>query len=191
MIDANHLDPTDPRSEKILWVDVETTGLVAREERLLQVAALVTDVQGNLLSDEFCEVVYQGDAQQLRESANDVVRNMHDQTGLWNKLGQGLAVDIVDALLLDFVKEHAPEPRQARLGGNSVALDMDFAREYLPLTHSHLHYRVIDVSSLAYALDSWGVTGGYFEKKKTHDALDDIRESLEEYKWLQNRVLNR
>lgn len=189
-MDANHLNPADPRSEKILWVDVETTGLVAREEYLLQVAALVTDVQGNLLSDEFCEVVYQGNAQQLRDYANDVVRNMHDQTGLWNKLGQGLAVDIVDTLLLNFVKEYAPEPRQARLGGNSVALDMDFAREYLPKTHGHLHYRVVDVSSLAYALDSWGVVPGYFEKKKTHDALDDIRESLAEYRWLRQHVLS-
>lgn len=187
---ANLLDPSDPKSEKILWVDVESTGLVAREESLLQVAALVSDVQGNLLSDEFCEVVYQPHAHELRENANDVVREMHDRTGLWGRLAMGLAANVVDSLLLDFVRDYAPEPRHARLGGNSVALDMDFAREYLPKTHGHLHYRVVDVSGLAYTLHSWGIAPGYFEKKKTHDALDDIRESLEEYRWLRQHALS-
>lgn len=176
-----------PAPDLILWMDVETTGLDVSREYLLQVAALVTDPQGRRVSeDTFDEVVLYApeEAQRLRADSIPLVQAMHDATSLWERLPQGKPLAQVDALLEEFLKAHAPEKSQARLGGNSVRLDANFADRYLPRTAAHLHYRLVDVSTLAWVTAAQGLTPPEFPKKKTHDALDDIQESLEEYRWI-------
>lgn len=179
-------------TEILLWVDVETTGLDCHQDYLLQVAAIPTDLDGNMLGGEYESVLY------YPESLVDViktmhtveyVREMHNKTGLWDRLPQGKKHKVVDQELLDFIKQYAPEPRQARLAGNSVRLDLNFLEVDLPYSYAHLHYRSVDVSALAYVMaDCWKIAPGYFEKKKTHNALDDIKESIAEYRWLRTHI---
>lgn len=186
-------DPVVSQNDVLLWVDVETTGLNARTDRLLQVAAVVTDVRGGRLSDDFEHVVRHTPAQARAAHglAGDYVRNMHAKTGLWDRLTGGTPLAQVDAALLEFLSAHAPQPRQARLAGNSVRLDLNFAEVNLPVSYAHLHYRSVDVSALAYAAVSWGLTGGYYEKAGTHEALSDIHESIVEYRWVMSTLAAR
>jgi oligoribonuclease len=177
--------------EYLVWVDVETSGLDANNDFLLEVAAIITNLDATVEYGEFHRTLYYGapSASWIRDCSNTFVRDMHDKTGLWDRLPDGDQAYVVDQDLLEFISTMVPEPRKARLAGNSVRLDLNFIAANLPLSYAHLHYRSVDVSALAYVMaDCWGVVDGYFEKKKSHAALDDIRESIDEYKWLHAQV---
>ncbi|MEH0110523.1 oligoribonuclease [Tersicoccus sp. MR15.9] len=182
---------TPTAADRLLWLDVETTGLdPAGGHRLLQVAAIVTDVPGNQLSDEFERVVHHtaAEKQAAWDITGDFVREMHTKTGLWDRLESGTPLAQIDTELHAFLTEHAPGRRQARIAGNSVRLDANFTDANLPTTAGHLHYRVVDVSTIAFVAEARGWAPGHFEKKTTHNALDDIRESLAEYRWLNGHI---
>lgn len=172
----------------LLWVDVETTGLTPATSELLQVAAIVTDLQGTPLADPFMEVVQHHNSDELRAKSVPLVQDMHDATGLWDRLATGLPMAAVDATLYGYVSNHAAGMKKARLAGNSVRLDLNFLEAFLPVTYNYLHYRSVDVSALAYTLVEWGFVPSYYEKKKTHDALDDIQESLAEFLFLKDHL---
>lgn len=188
---SHKAETDDPENPLILWVDVETDGLSATKNSLLQVAGIITDIDGNIISDEFYETVYYSaeDSRSMRANAIPFVQSMHDETGLWDQLPEGIPLQILDSELLEFVKQYIPKAKAGRLAGNSVRLDLNFSEEYLPETYAHLHYRSIDVSALMFALKEWGVVDTWFEKKKTHNALDDIRESIQEYVWLRKSAV--
>lgn len=178
-------------TELLVWTDVETTGLDHNNDYLLEVASVVTNLDATEEYGEFHRVVYYDydEAAWLRDNANEFVREMHDKTGLWDRLPVGQVKEFVDLDFLDFIRKFAPEPRQARLAGNSVRLDLDFIEVNLPSTYRHLHYRSVDVSALAYTMvDCWGIVPSHMEKRKTHSAIDDIRESIEEFKYLKTFV---
>lgn len=181
------VDVTTP-ADRLLWVDVETTGLTPDTAALLQVAAIITDTEGKQLVDPFMAVVQHFNSAELRASAVPFVQEMHDATGLWDRLEGGMPMAEVDLRLQTYLSAHAPNKRQARLAGNSVRLDLNFLEAFLPNTYGQLHYRSVDVSALAYTLAEWGEVPGYYEKKKTHDALDDIRKSLEEFLFLKDNL---
>ena len=174
-------------SNALLWLDAETTGLDPNEHRLLQVAGMITDKDGNQLSDEFEHVVGYPEetvTKELLPLANTTVLLMHTRTGLWRRLPDGQPLDVIDQAILDVVQKFEPQPRKLRLAGNSVRLDANFADRYLPLTSAHLHYRLVDVSGLEWLLRTRGVIDTWYEKKLTHNAIDDIRESVAQYRWL-------
>lgn len=178
--------------ENILWMDVETTGIDVESERLLQVAALIGDAQGNIISREHFEAVVQhNDSEALRSNADPYVQQMHDATGLWNRLPLGTPLDQVDMALLEYMKEYCPEPRSLRMGGNSLRLDLNFMEKYLRNSYRHISFRSVDVTALRYAAENWGVTQGKktFRKKGAHDALEDIMETIEEYRWIRSCTL--
>lgn len=178
--------------ENILWMDVETTGLDAEKEQLLQVAALIGDAQGNILSREHFEaVIHHGDAHELKARAIPYVQEMHSATGLWERLATGTPLEQVDAALLDYMKEYSPEPGSLRMGGNSLRLDLNFTEKFLPLSYGHISFRSVDVTALRYAAENWGVTKGKtpFTKEGSHDALDDIMETIGEYRWIRSCTL--
>lgn len=180
----------------IAWVDVETTGLNPWEgESLLEVACLVTDTELNLLDEEGFEAyvphTYQ-DMKTVSRNASQFVREMHEKNGLWDKLvlgdGEvdGFPLAELDARLLEYVRGFAPEARTARLGGNSVRLDLNFLEKYLPETYGHLHYRFIDVTSVSSLVYWWGGVPK-FEKRGNHTAMSDIRESIDELRYMREQ----
>ena len=171
----------------IVWIDVETTGLSPVTDRLLQVASIITDPQGRVISDEFMEVI-RHDRTTSYNLADGYVQQMHTKNGLWDRLETGTPLPQAEKDLLEFITLHAPEARRSLLGGNSVGFDRSMLQEHMPLVEEHLHYRNLDVSSLDYAFRAFGVTSEKMPKGETHDALEDIRESIAEYRWLMTRV---
>lgn len=181
----------------IAWVDVETSGLnpwEGPESRrcLLEVACVVTDGELNVLDDGGFESLVEYSpvmVDRLREGAQPVVREMHDESGLWDRLRveEGLSLFEVDCELLSYVSEFAPEPRSARLGGNSVRLDLNFLEASLPMSYAHLSHRFVDVTTVSTLFGWWGGVPR-FEKRSVHSAMADVRESLEELRYLKSKV---
>ena len=182
--------PKPENTELLVWLDVESTSLNPYVgSRLLQVAAIVTDLDYNELEGEYMSKVYFSaeDAAALRESADPYVQNMHDSTNLWNTLPEGKPLAVISDEVLEFLKARGVTERNARLGGNSITLDRNHLEVELPEVYNFLHYRSLDMSSVAYFLHN-GFGLPYYEKQNTHDALDDIRESIAEARYYRDSL---
>lgn len=186
------MDITEP---VLLWVDVETSGLDPRTDALLEVAALLTDADLRPLTGAHFHALVAhtpGEVAALHEAADPFVRAMHDANGLWEAV-QGpdaLSADEVDAALLAFTSRAAPTPRQARVAGNSVRLDMNFMDAYLPRTAAHVHYRSVDVTAVQFLVDEWygPAPATSAPKPSDHTALADIEASLDQLRALRARI---
>src|SRR4051794_20876631 len=134
-------------NDPLVWVDCEMTGLDAARDVLVEIAVVVTDSELNLL-DEGLDLLIVTDQAKLA-GMDEVVREMHTQSGLLDALA-GATTSLAEAeqQVLDFVQRFVPERRKAPLCGNSIATDRTFIARYMPKLDDHLHYRMIDVSSI-------------------------------------------
>lgn len=176
---------TDENQNVIVLTDVETTGLKAHKESLLEIACIVVDTDFNVLSDEPFRAVVRytpDEAEALYGGSDEFVQDMHTKTGLWEAILEGTPLAQIETDLLAFIKRYAPEKRQAFFGGNSFRLDFNFIEEHLPAVAEHMHYRMVDISTLA-LLCKWDFDLSV-EKDWGHAALADITESLEELRIL-------
>lgn len=167
----------------IAWIDTETSGLDERDGSiLLEVACIVTDSELNKLGT-FHEVVYHNEASvaRLKRWATPVVVEMHEKTGLWDRLTDGTFLDNIDRDLVNFLTGFGTKGTMP-IAGNSVAFDARFMREYLPNAFGYLDYRMIDVSTLRLLKDRWFPETPKLEKHSDHTALKDIQESIRELK---------
>jgi oligoribonuclease len=173
----------DKVTERIVWIDCEMTGLSLTDDALVEVAVLVTDADLNVLGDGV-DVVIKPPAESL-ENMDKVVVDMHTTSGLLEEIPGGVTLAEAEQTVLEYVRTWCPEPRKAPLAGSSVHTDRAFlARDMLELT-DHLHYRLVDVSSLKELAKRW-FPRVYFNTPKKHGghrALADIRESIQELKY--------
>jgi oligoribonuclease len=167
--------------DNLVWIDCEMTGLDLGKDALIEIAALVTDSDLNVLGDGVDLVIHADDA--LLEVMPDVVREMHARSGLTDEVRRS-TVTLAEAekQVLDYVRTHVPEPRTAPLCGNSIATDRGFIARDMPALDSHLHYRMVDVSSIKELCRRWYPRIYYAQPDKglAHRALADIRESIRE-----------
>ncbi|MCK9897027.1 oligoribonuclease [Frankia sp. AgB32] len=167
-----------------MWIDCEMTGLDASSDLLLEVACLVTDSELNVL-DEGVDLVISAPDEAL-DAMVPVVREMHQTSGLTEAVRRS-TVSLADAerIVLDYVRARVPEVRKAPLCGNSIATDRTFLARYMPSLDAHLHYRMIDVSSIKELARRWYVRTYYAApaKRGGHRALADIQESIEELRY--------
>lgn len=170
-------------NDRLVWVDCEMTGLDLRRDALVEVAVLVTDGELNLM-DDGVDMVIKPPHEALDQMA-DVVREMHTSSELLEALPTGLSLTEAEERLLAYVRGHVPEPGKAPLCGNSIATDRGFLARDMPDLDRHLHYRMIDVSSLKELARRWYPRVYYAspEKGGGHRALADIRESLDELRY--------
>ena len=170
-------------SDRIIWIDCEMTGLSIQADALIEVAALVTDFELNVLGDGV-DVVIKPPAESL-DQMDEFVRDMHTTSGLLAELDGGVSMEEAQAMVLDYVRTHVPEPRKAPLGGNSVATDRAFLTRDMPELEGHLHYRIIDVSSIKELSRRWYPRVYFNAPKKSggHRALADIKESIAELRY--------
>ena len=164
------------------------TGLSIKDDALIEVAALVTDFELNVLGEGVDLVIKPPQA--ALDQMNDFVTTMHTTSGLIDKLDAGLTLREAEEAVLTYVREFVPEPRKAPLAGNSIGTDKAFiARDMIEL-EEYLHYRVVDVSSIKELARQW-YPRAYFAspaKAGNHRALADIQESIEELRYYRAAV---
>ena len=172
----------------MVWADCEMTGLDLTADALVEVAALVTDAELNVLGDGVDLVIKPTD--QALEQMGDFVREMHSSSGLLTELAAGLSMAEAEERLLDYVREFVPEPRRAPLAGNSIGTDRAFLARDMPAFEGHVHYRNVDVSSIKELARRWYPRVYYSSPAKAgnHRALADVRESIEELRYYREAV---
>src|ERR1700742_4280018 len=165
------------------------TGLDLGKDKLIEVAALVTDPELNVLGDGVDLVIHADDA--ALDAMPEIVREMHAKSGLTDEVRRSV-VTMAEAeeAVLAYVKEFVPNPRTAPLCGNSIATDRGFLARDMPELDNHLHYRMIDVSSIKELSRRWypRVYFGQPQKGLAHRALADIEESIQELRYYRGTI---
>ena len=169
------------RDGRLVWIDCEMTGLDLRRDALIEVAAIVTDPDLAPLDDGVAVIIHTDD--DVLDEMLPVVRDMHEASGLTDAVRRStMTLGAAEKIVLDYVKSHVSDPRTAPLCGNSIATDRAFLARDMPALDEHLHYRMVDVSSIKELAKRWypRVYQSQPEKGLAHRALDDIRESIVE-----------
>ena len=168
-------------NDRLVWVDCEMTGLDLGSDRLIEIAALVTDSELNILGDGIDVVIHTDDA--ALAAMPEVVTEMHARSGLTERVRSStVTIEEAEQLVLDYIRQHVPEPKSAPLAGNSIATDRGFIARDMPLLDDYLHYRMVDVSSIKELCRRWypRIYFGQPAKAMSHRALTDITESIRE-----------
>jgi oligoribonuclease len=179
---------TQSKNDRIVWIDCEMTGLDLGADALVEVAAVVTDSELNVLGDGIDVIVRPPD--EALEQMNDFVRDMHTSSGLIDELAGGTTLADAEAQVLDYLRGFVPEPGKAPLAGNSVGTDKMFLDRDMQDLVAHLHYRIIDVSSIKELARRW-YPRVYFAsptKNGGHRALADILESIDELRYYRSAL---
>ncbi len=167
-----------------MWIDCEMTGLSLESDKLIEIAALVTDGDLNILG-EGVDVVIHADDDALANMP-DVVTKMHADSGLTEEV-RASTVTLAEAekLVLDYIRAHVTTAGAVPLAGNSIATDRGFIARDMPELDAYLHYRMVDVSSIKELCRRWypRIYFGQPEKGLAHRALADIRESIRELRY--------
>jgi len=175
-------------SDRLVWIDCEMTGLDLRADALIEVAALVTDFELNVLG-EGVDIVIKPPGEAL-EQMIPFVRDMHTTSGLLEELDAGTTLEDAQAEVLSYVKEYCVTGSRPPLAGNTVATDRAFIDRDMTDLASFLHYRIVDVSSIKELSRRWFPRAYYNAPAKSggHRALADIRESIEELRYYREAV---
>ncbi len=175
-------------NDRLVWIDCEMTGLDLGADALIEVAALVTDFDLNVVGDGI-DVIIKPPAEALEQMV-PFVREMHVKSGLLEELDGGTTMADAEARVLAYIREHCPEGSRPPLAGNTVATDRSFLARDMAELESFLHYRIVDVSSIKELSRRW-YPKAYFNapaKSGGHRALADIQESIEELRYYRQAV---
>ena len=163
--------------KKFFWIDLEMTGLDEKVDVILEAAAVVTDLDLNIL-EEYSRVVFQ--SQEALDRMDKWCRKTHGASGLTEAVKTGAPLGRVEEELLQIINRHFTAKEEVVLSGNSVGNDRRFIDKYMPKIAKRLHYRLIDVSSFKEVFrEKYGID---VKKSENHRALEDIRESIAELK---------
>ena len=175
-------------NDRIVWIDCEMTGLSLTTDALIEVAALMTDFELNQLGDGI-DLVIKPPAEALEQMV-EFVRDMHTSSGLLDELAAGITMAEAEQQVLGYIREWVPDAAKAPLGGNTVGTDRAFLARDMPELEAHLHYRIIDVSSIKELSHRWFPRAYYNSPTKVggHRALADIRESIAELRYYREAV---
>ena len=175
--------------DRLVWIDLEMTGLEVERDVIVEIACIVTDSELSALDDGI-QLIVHADAEALT-AMGDFVREMHTKSGLLPEI-EGSDIDVAAAqkAVLDYVRSHVPTASEAPLCGNSIGTDRRFLAIYMRELDDYLHYRSIDVSSIKELCRRW--YPAVYKKRpgraEHHRALDDIRESIEELRFYRKHL---
>jgi oligoribonuclease len=171
-------------TDRLVWIDCEMTGLDLRRDALIEVAALVTDADLNLLDAGLDVIIHTHD--DVLDTMVPYVRDMHASSGLTEQVrASTVTLGEAETMVLDYIKKYVPEPKSTPLCGNSIGTDRGFLARDMPGLDEHLHYRMIDVSSIKELAKRWypRVYQSQPAKGLAHRALADIYESVQELRF--------
>jgi oligoribonuclease len=170
-------------NERLVWIDCEMTGLDYVADALIEIAAVVTDYDLNVLGDGV-DLVIKPPAEAIAQM-DDFVRSMHEKSGLLTELDNGISLEEAEQEVLAYVREHCADGSRPPLAGNTVGTDRAFISRDMKDLDGFLHYRIVDVSSIKELSRRW-YPRAYFAaptKRGNHRALADILESIEELRY--------
>ena len=175
--------------QRLVWIDLEMTGLSVESDEIVEIAAIVTEADLTEVDAGISLVIKPG--QNSLDNMDDFVTNMHTESGLIAEIPNGITAQEAEAQILEYIKKYVPEARKGHLAGSSVYVDRGFLAKHMPLIDEHLHYRLIDVSSIKELARRW-YPKVYFnspEKTGNHRALADIRESIAELRYYRDAMM--
>lgn len=175
--------------DNLIWLDMEMSGLLPDSDRILELAAVVTDAQLNVIAESPVLVVHQSDA--VLDGMDAWNKGTHGRSGLIDKVkASTLDEEAATDAMLAFLKEHVPAGKSP-MCGNSICQDRRFMARYMPRLEAFFHYRNLDVSVFKELSRRWrpDIYAG-FKKASRHEALADIYESIDELKYYRDHFLN-
>lgn len=180
---------SESKTDRIIWIDCEMTGLDFVNDDLVEIGCIVTDSELNELDEGF-EVVIRTSQEKLL-SMDPVVTQMHTVSGLLQDIPNGVALEVAEQQLFDYITSHVPDAFKAPLAGSSVYVDRIFLRRDMPRVDSYIHYRIIDVSSLKELARRWYPKTYFAAPLKTgnHRALGDARDSINELRYYRQAIM--
>ncbi|MDV6262003.1 oligoribonuclease [Rhodococcoides yunnanense] len=170
--------------DKLVWIDCEMTGLDLSKDKLIEIAALVTDSELNILGEGVDIVIHADDDALANMPA--VVTDMHAKSGLTDEVrASTVTLEEAEQRVLAYIKEHVPVAGTVPLAGNSIGTDRGFISRDMTALDTYLHYRMIDVSSIKELSRRWypRIYYGQPAKGLAHRALADIKESIKELQY--------
>lgn len=175
-------------NEHLLWIDLEMTGLDPDHDRIIEMAVIVTDSDLNIVAQAPVFTVHQSD--DVLNGMDEWNTRTHTQSGLVERVRASLMNEAqVEAAMLAFLAPYS-QNRESPMCGNSICQDRRFLYRYMPKLEAFFHYRNLDVSTIKELARRWAPDlYNRFQKKATHQALDDIRESIEELKFYREHFL--
>jgi len=174
-----HMATTPNNEGRLIWIDLEMTGLDTGRDSIIEIATIVTDSQLNILA-EGPELAIAHSLATL-EAMDEWNRNQHGKSGLWRRvLEEGVGMADAEARTLAFVSEWVPA-NTSPMCGNSICQDRRFLHRLMPRVEKHFHYRNLDVSTIKELARRWAphVSAGV-SKESAHTALSDVRDSIAE-----------
>jgi len=166
------------KRERLVWLDMEMTGLDPSTCQIVEIAAVITEVNDLAALEHHHAVIHQPD--EVIAASDPFVQQMHTRSGLWDRMrASTTSLAQAEQGVLDLVSRWC-EPRQGMLAGNSIWQDRRFLLAYMPRLEGYLHYRQVDVSTLKILAGAWFGPSAVPKKSEKHTALDDIRESIAE-----------
>ena len=171
----------------LIWVDMEMTGLIPEQHRVIEIATIVTDSDLNELAQGPVIVIHQPD--EALDIMDEWNTTHHTASGLVSRVRES-QIDEAEAsrLTLEFLADWVPAGASP-MCGNSICQDRRFMARHLPTLEAYFHYRNLDVSTLKILAQRWRSDLPGLSKKTAHLALDDIKESIEELRYYREHFL--
>jgi oligoribonuclease len=173
------MSSTDPRSDRLIWIDLEMTGLDTGQDSIIEIATVVTDSQLNVLAEGPEFAIAHPVA--VLEAMDDWNRAQHTRSGLWKRVVEStVTLGQAEAQTVDFLAQWLPA-NASPMCGNSICQDRRFLHRLMPRLEKYFHYRNLDVSTLKELARRWAPTVlEGVRKQSAHTALSDVRDSIEE-----------
>ncbi len=174
----------------LIWIDLEMTGLDPAKDRIIEVATIVTDAELNIVAEGPVLAVHQPD--EVMASMDEWNTRTHAKTGLTERVKVSTISEAeAERQTIEFLAQHVAK-NKSPMCGNSICQDRRFLARCMPQLEDWFHYRNLDVSSVKELAVRWkpAIMAG-FQKKNTHKAIDDIRESIEELKYYREHFIAR
>jgi len=175
--------------EPLLWVDLEMTGLNLNRDQIIEVAAILTNGDLTEMVEGPNEIIKAPDA--LLDNLDEWCEKTFTESGLKEQCrASKVTLKEAEDLMIDFLKKNDVHEKKVVLAGNSVHVDRQFLLQQMPNLMALLHYRIVDVSTVKELAKRWYPDVAPPQKKLSHRALDDIRESIEELRFWRSRIFS-